>query len=131
MTLRIVAGTYCVAAQLVLQDIRIQPLCPCRGGIPKIRPALMPVQSSQLHSFFIEVKSFRAKFHPPESKAYSVFIYSYAVFLQHSLQRVQRWILATPQCRMFHQQKSLLDNSIALPMGQLFSRCIAYTDAKS
>ena len=82
VALGIVAGAHRVAAQLVLQDVRVQPLSPGGHGIAHVGPALVPVQPSQPHSPAVEIKPVRPKFHPAEAETHTALVHDQPLLQQ-------------------------------------------------
>ncbi len=57
--LRIMRGTHRVQPELILQNIRVEPLDRRRHGIPHKGIGLMPVQSAELHAFTVQKEPVR------------------------------------------------------------------------
>ena len=69
LRLGIVRGTHGVAAQLVFQNLRVEPLHGARHGVAHIGVALVAVEAAQLHLFPVEIKSVRAPLCLAETEA--------------------------------------------------------------
>ena len=130
LALGIVAGAHRVAAQLILEDVRVQPLGPGGHGIAHVGPALVPVQPSQLHPPAVEIKAVRPKFHPAEAEAHRPLIHRLALLQQHGLQMVKVRVLAVPQSGLLHFQERFLRFGIALPAGQFPAAFAAHRKAQ-
>ena len=69
-----IAGAHGVAAQLLFQQLGVQPLDAVRHGVALIGVALVPVKAAQLHPLTVQVQPARHELHGAEAEPHRFFV---------------------------------------------------------
>ena len=123
--LRIVRGSHRVAAELIFQNFRIEPLHGARHGVARVGIALVAVESAQLEFSAVEIKAVLFEFRLAEADGAALFVHDRAVLYQLGAQLIQGRAERVPKADVFDRNRNVLrrgkralaDNGAAVPLG--------------